>query len=60
MYIHQTKFLGETSLNLPEDLFNTKLDIINMSDVIEIRFAWGGTGLFIASILDIIVLVKLI
>ena len=21
MYIHQTKFLGETSLNLPEDLF---------------------------------------
>ena len=54
MYIHQTKFLGETSLNLPEDLFLIQNVIYDTRPdfVIEIGFAWGGTGLFIASILD--------
>lgn len=54
MYIHQTKFLGETSLNLPEDLFLIQNLIYETRPdfVIEIGFAWGGTGLFIASILD--------
>jgi cephalosporin hydroxylase len=54
MYIHQTKFLGETSLNLPEDLFLIQEVIYNCKPdyVIEIGVAWGGTSLFISSILE--------
>ena len=54
MYIHQTKFFGETSLNLPEDLFLIQEIIYDIKPdfVIEIGFAWGGTSLFIASILN--------
>tara|TARA_B100000287_G_scaffold432270_1_gene491215 strand:- start:2138 stop:2881 length:744 start_codon:yes stop_codon:yes gene_type:complete len=54
MYIHQTKFFGENSLNLPEDLFQIQDIIYDIKPdfVIEIGFAWGGTSLFIASVLN--------
>ena len=41
MYIHQTKFLGETSLNLPEDLFLIQNAIYETHFVIEIGFGLG-------------------
>lgn len=54
MYIHQNKFLGEYSLNLPEDLFKIQELIYDVRPdyIIEIGVAWGGTTLFLASILE--------
>ena len=55
-WIHQTKWLGEPILNLPQDVFaiqeliwETKPDYI-----IEIGVAWGGSVLFNSMMLDYI------
>jgi cephalosporin hydroxylase len=54
MFIHQTKFFGEPSLNLPEDLFRIQEIIYDIKPdiILEIGVAWGGSTLFFASILE--------
>jgi cephalosporin hydroxylase len=54
MYIHQNKFFGEYSLNLPEDLFKIQELVYNVRPdyIIEIGVAWGGTTLFLAGVLE--------
>jgi cephalosporin hydroxylase len=55
MYVHQTRWMGEPCLQLPSDLialqeiiFKTKPDFI-----IECGVAWGGTTLFLASLMKL-------
>lgn len=56
MFIHQSNFLGQPSLNLSQDLFlfqeiiwKSKPDV-----VLEIGMAWGGTSLYLANILSLV------
>ncbi len=55
-YTHQTKFLGETSLNTPYDLmiFSEIMYNYKPNYVIELGTAWCGTTLFLSSIANII------
>ncbi len=55
-WIHQTTWLGEPLLNLPQDMFAIQ-DIIwrtRPDFIIEVGVAWGGSVLFEASLLEIL------
>lgn len=54
MFIHQNNFLGEPSINFSEDLirFQEVIYQVKPDIVIEVGVAWGGTTLFIASVLE--------
>jgi cephalosporin hydroxylase len=54
MFIHQNNFFGEPSINFSEDLlrFQEAIYEVKPDIVIEVGVAWGGTTLFIASILE--------
>lgn len=54
MFIHQNNFLGEPSINFADDLMKFQEVIYKTKPemVIEIGVAWGGTTLFLASILE--------
>ena len=54
MFIHQNNFFGEPSINFSEDLlrFQEAIYEVKPDIVIEVGVAWGGTTLFLASILE--------
>ena len=54
MFIHQNNFLGEPSINFSEDLirFQEVIYQVKPDIVVEVGVAWGGTTLFIASVLE--------
>lgn len=54
MFIHQNNFFGEPSINFSEDLirFQEAIYEIKPDIVIEVGVAWGGTTLFLSSILE--------
>lgn len=54
MFVHQNNFFGEPSINLSEDLIRFQEAIFEVKPdiVIESGVAWGGTTLFLASILE--------
>ena len=54
MFIHQNNFFGEPSINFSEDLikFQEAIYKVKPDIVIEVGVAWGGTTLFLASILE--------
>ncbi len=54
MFIHQNNFFGEPSINFSEDLikFQEAIYRVKPDIVIEAGVAWGGTTLFIASVLE--------
>lgn len=55
-WIHQTRWMGEPILNLPQDMFALQ-DIIFRTKpdfIVETGVAWGGSLLFYASLLEII------
>ena len=56
MFIHQNNFFGEPSINFSEDLIRIQEAIYKSKPdfVIEIGVAWGGTTLFLSSILEAI------
>ncbi|MES2767731.1 MAG: CmcI family methyltransferase [Bdellovibrionota bacterium] len=53
-WIHQTKFLGEPCLQLPQDLFAIQEIIFKVKPdyIVEAGVAWGGSLLFYASVLE--------
>ena len=55
-WVHQTSWLDEPALQLPQDLFAFQEIIYNSKPkyIIEIGVAWGGTLLFNSTILNII------
>jgi len=54
-WIHQTKWLGEPILNLPQDMFALQEIIYNTKPkfIIELGVAWGGSLLFYATLMDL-------
>ena len=54
MFIHQNNFFGEPSINFSEDLirFQEAIYEVKPDIIIEVGVAWGGTTLFLASILE--------
>ena len=54
MFIHQNNYFGEPSINFPEDLIRIQEAIYKSKPdfVVEIGVAWGGTTLFLSSILE--------
>jgi cephalosporin hydroxylase len=56
MWIHQTTWLGEPVLNLPQDMFAIQ-DIIFRTKprfIVECGVAWGGALLFYATLMEIL------
>lgn len=56
MWIHQTTWFGEPILNLPQDMFAIQEIIFRTQPrfVIECGVAWGGSMLFLSSLMDIL------
>ncbi len=56
MWLHQTTWLGEPSLQLPQDLFAVQEIIYNTRPkfIIECGVCWGGSILFYATLLEIL------
>lgn len=54
-WIHQSTWMGEPVLNLPQDMFAIQEVIYNTKPeyIIEVGQAWGGGLLFYASLLDL-------
>jgi cephalosporin hydroxylase len=54
MFIHQNNYFGEPSINFPEDLIRIQEAIYKSKPdfIVEIGVAWGGTTLFLSSILE--------
>jgi cephalosporin hydroxylase len=55
-WVHQTKWLGEPILNLPQDMFAIQEIIYNTRPkyFIEVGTAWGGGLLFYSSLMEIL------
>jgi cephalosporin hydroxylase len=55
-WIHQTTWLGEPLLNLPQDMFEIQNIIWQTKPdyIVEIGCAWGGSLLFLATMLEIV------
>lgn len=53
-WIHQTSWLGEPCLQLPQDLFAIQEIIFKTKPqwIVEVGMCWGGTTLFLASMLQ--------
>jgi cephalosporin hydroxylase len=56
MWVHQTNWMGEPSLQLPTDMFGIAAAVFKSQPefIIECGVAWGGTTLFLASLLELI------
>ena len=55
-WIHQSNWLGEPALNLPQDMFAMQ-DIIYRTQpdfLVEVGVAWGGSALFYTTVMEII------
>ncbi|MBL8022463.1 MAG: hypothetical protein JNM27_22490 [Leptospirales bacterium] len=55
-WIHQTNWLGEPCLQLPQDMFAMQEIIFNTKPryIIEVGTAWGGSLLFYSTLLEIL------
>jgi cephalosporin hydroxylase len=55
-WIHQTKWLNETCIQLPQDLFAIQEIICNTKPrfIIEVGVAWGGAILFYSSVIQVL------
>jgi cephalosporin hydroxylase len=55
-WVHQTKWLGEPCLQLPQDLITLQETIYKCKSdyIIELGVCWGGSTLIMANILDIV------
>jgi cephalosporin hydroxylase len=55
-WVHQTNWMGEPCLQLPQDMFALQEAIYNAKPqfIIESGVAWGGTTLFYASLLHLL------
>lgn len=55
-WVHQTSWLGEPILNLPQDMFAIQEIIFKTRPqyVLEIGVAWGGAMLFYATLLEVL------
>lgn len=55
-WIHQTTWMGEPVLNLPQDMFAIQEIIFKTRPkyVVELGVAWGGSLLFYATLLDVL------
>ena len=55
-WIHQTNWLGEPILNLPQDMFALQEIIFKTKPkyIIEVGVAWGGSLLFYSSLMEIL------
>ena len=55
-WVHQTSWLGEPCLQLAQDMFAIQEAIVAAKPdyVVEIGVAWGGSTLFISSILEVL------
>jgi len=53
-WIHQTNWLGEPTLNLPQDMFALQEIIFNTRPkfILELGVAWGGSLLFYATLME--------
>jgi cephalosporin hydroxylase len=56
MWIHQTNWLGEPILNLPQDMFAIQEILFRTRPkfVIELGVAWGGSLLFYSTLMEIL------
>lgn len=55
-WIHQTSWLGETIINLPQDMFMLQEIIFKTKPeyIIELGVAWGGQLLFFSTLMEIL------
>lgn len=56
MWIHQTTWIGEPILNLPQDMFALQEIIYKRRPkyIIEVGVAWGGSLLFYSTLMEIL------